>query len=184
MRSSIKSQEFHDNKAEGSLDNMKNLDAFSTLRKDVYEYYWTFDRYRQQLIGNDLSFQESTNDPVGAKESLKDLKFCFCQIKNDIIILGRILNANHEYSLDEISNYNNNIVDISELYDSVNRRFHILKDQDELLVGIHNGFLESLAELNTLINKYNENRNNKLYSIPQALDLLKNNNLLFEIDTL
>jgi len=151
--------------------------AILTLLSDVKDYSRLFDQYRQYLVGNDLSNhkQEATNSPSQATESLKELNNCLYRIVNDVINLNQILNLNREYSIEQINEANNNLIDLAGTSDSVNKRFYRLNNPNKLLVDIHKDFLENLSTLNTSIVEYNKDHENTLYLLSQALNIFNNN---------
>jgi len=114
--------------------NTNLLDALQTLLTDVKDYDRVFDRYRFYLRGYDLggSLQEATNDPIRAKESLEELNTCLTRIVNDVIGLTHILHLGYEYPEDQISTYNDNLVDTYGTCSSVQKCFSRLKNPDKL----------------------------------------------------
>jgi hypothetical protein len=147
--------------------------AISVLCSDVREYSCLFSQYRQQLKGHDFctSYQEATNDPVQAIESLKEMNNCLCHIVNNTTDLQQVLSLNDECPPEQIKEANDNLVDLAGTSDCVNRRVHLLSDPDKLLIDIHKIFMKNLTALNTSIIEYNQNRTNILYSLQQALDV-------------
>jgi chromosome segregation ATPase len=149
----------------------------SNLLSDIREYNKLFDQYRQQLKGYDLKdhLQELTSDLSQATNFLQEMTTCLYRILNDSIRLIHTLNLNLGYTSQQITEANNNLIDIAGTCDSVNKRIHKLNDPNDLLVEIHKGFIDNLTTLNSSIVQYNNNQINKLYTIPQALEVFNRN---------
>jgi hypothetical protein len=145
----------------------------SNFRLSIREYYTLFDQYRQYLKGHDFidCLQESTSEPSKALESLQEMNTCLQRIKNNSVKLIHALNLNLSYTSDQLSEANNNLLEIAGYFDTVNRRIYLLNAPDALLTAIHKGFIDNLTALNSSIIEYNKNQTGGLYTILQALEV-------------
>ncbi|GHU57188.1 hypothetical protein FACS189442_6140 [Spirochaetia bacterium] len=158
------------------------LELFETLYTHINEYYNLLQKYDGDIV--DLLPPHSTNESVNIineddTETLKELNTCIIRITNDIINLGKVLNRQYTYPLDEITKSNNKLVQLSGRCYGANGEFHSVDNPSELLTKIHNDFLTQIETLNGLIVKYNKNKENKLYGIQEALEIWQNRNTGF-----
>ena len=149
----------------------------SNLLLSIREYNRLFGQYRQQLKGYDLEspLQEPASDPSQAASSLQEMNACLHRITNDSTRLIHNLNLNPEYTQQQLAEANNSLIEAAGICDFVNKRIYLLNDPDDLLIEIHKGFIDNLTALNASIVQCNNNQINKLYTIPQALEVFNRN---------
>ncbi|GHV75144.1 hypothetical protein AGMMS49940_24460 [Spirochaetia bacterium] len=155
------------------------LELFEILYTHIDEYYELLQEYDGDIV--DLPPPHSTNESVNIlneddTKTLEKLNTCISRITNDIINRGKVLNRQYTYPLDEITKSNNKLVQLSGRCYSITGEFHSIDDPSELLTKIHNDFLTQIETLNSLIIEYNNNKENKLYGIQEALEIWRNRN--------
>ena len=145
------------------------------LLRDVHEYFSLFDRYRQQLKGDDLDTCQETTDISGSKKTLNDMNNCLYRIMQDITVLKQVLENNREYTKNQTEESNVNFTDLFGTCQNINTRFHLLKNPEQMLINIHSDFIQGIKNLNDMIDQYNEGKENKLYTAQIALEEFRKN---------